>query len=79
MHNSTETPTLFRTIIALFKFDDVPPFPAVGYVSKTSDTEELYFACFVPRTGYAWNLVVKWDYLDEVCKGYSVPIKGDME
>lgn len=79
MHPATETPQYFRTIIAMFKFDDVPAFPAVGYVAPTSDTNEPYFACFIPRTGYDWSLVVKWDYLDEVCEGYAIPIKGEQQ
>ena len=79
MHTKDELPICFRTIIALFKFNDLPTFPAVGYVAPTSDTNEPYFACFVPRTGYDWSLVIKWDYLDEVCKGYAIPIKGDAE
>lgn len=70
----TEYPELFRAIIVLLKFDDVPPIPAIGYAATASDDPTLvYFACPIEKKGYAWELVAKWDYLENVAPQYVVP------
>lgn len=70
----TEYPQLSRTIIALLKFDDVPPIPAIGYAANAVDDEKvIYFACTIERKGYAWELVAKWEYLEDVAPRYVVP------
>lgn len=45
-------PEKYRTIIALLKFDDVPPIAAVGFVAETTDTKEPYFHIPLGRAGY---------------------------
>ena len=63
-------PEKYRNIIALLKFDDVPPIAAVGFVAETTDTKEPYFHIPLDRAGYDISLIVKWDYLDEVAPEY---------
>ena len=77
MHEPTEYPEPYVTIIAMVKFNDVPAFPACGYLARTSDSDEPYLAVFVPRTGYAWELVAGWDYLNIVAPDYSIPVKEE--
>lgn len=70
----TKHPELFRTIIALVKFPDIPPLPAIGYAANCIDDETLiYFACPIEKKGYAWELVAKWDYLEDVAPAYLCP------
>ena len=74
MHKKDEIPVLHRDIIALLKFDDIGPVPACGCACRTIDEHKmLYFAPHLSRNGYAWDLVVHWDYLGEVTQGYTVP------
>jgi len=76
----TNLPTEYRNILALIKFEDYPPFPAAGYMARTSDTNEPYFAVFLPKgTGYDWSLVAKWVYIDDLIKGYTIPVKEGEE
>ena len=76
----TELPEEFRNILALVKFQDYPAFPAAGYMARTSDTNEPYLSVFLPKgTGYDWSLVVNWVYIDDLIKGFTVPVKEDAE
>lgn len=66
-----QLPEKYRTIIALLKFEGVPPVPLTGFIAETTDTHEPYFHAF-NRRGYSVKLIAKWDYLDEVLPGYAV-------
>ena len=65
----------YRTIIALLKFDDVPPIAAVGFIAETTDTKEPYFHIPLDGAGYDISLIAKWDYLDDVAPEYCVVIE----
>ena len=69
--NGKQLPEKYRTIIALLKFEDVPPVPLTGFIAETSDTHEPYFHAF-NRRGYDVSLIKKWDYLHEVLPGYCL-------
>ena len=70
----TKYPELFRAIIALIKFADLPPIPAIGYAATCTDDPTItYFACPIERKGYAWELVAKWDYLEDIAPSYLCP------
>lgn len=60
-------------VLALLKFEDVPPLPLTGFIAETVDTHEPYFHAFNKR-GYSVDLIVKWDYLDEIAPGYAFPV-----
>jgi len=66
-------PRLFANIIAWCKFDDLPPFAAVGFAVETDDTHELCFAPHFSREVYPWSIVVRWDYLSDVLPQYDLP------
>ena len=69
--NGKQLPEKYRTIIALLKFEDVPPVPLTGFIAETKDTHEPYFHAF-NRRGYDVSLIARWDYLDEVLPGYAI-------
>ena len=69
--SNADLPEKYRTVIALLKFDDVPPVPLTGFIAETVDTHEPYFHAF-NRRGYSVDLIAKWDYLDEVLPGYAI-------
>lgn len=70
----TPYPKLFRTILALIKFNDIPAIPAVGYAANAIDDDDfIYFADPISKSGYGWNMVVKWRYLDEVAPDFVIP------
>ena len=69
--SSADLPEKYRTVIALLKFDDVPPVPLTGFIAETVDTHEPYFHAF-NRRGYSVELIAKLDYLDEVLPGYAI-------
>ena len=71
MMNGKQLPEKDRTIIALLKFEDVPPVPMTGFIADTIDTHEPYFHAF-NRRGYSVELIAKWDYLDEVLPEYAL-------
>jgi hypothetical protein len=76
----TELPTEYRNILALVKYQDFPAFPAAGYMARTSDTHEPYLSVFLPKgTGYDWSLVINWVYIDDLIKGFTVPVKEGEE
>ena len=67
-----ELPEKYVTIIALLKFDDMPPMALTGFIAETIDTHEAYFHAY-NKHGYDLSLIVKWDYLAEVLPEYSLP------
>lgn len=70
----TKHPQLYRTIIALIKFADIPAIPAIGYAAQAKDDPDfIYFACTIEMKGYDWSLVARWDYLEDVAPNYLVP------
>ena len=70
----TEHPELFRTILVLIKFKDIPAIPAVGYAANAIDDEDfIYFADPISKSGYAWEMIVKWAYLDDVAPDFVIP------
>ena len=72
MHDGKkELPEMYRTILALLVFEDVPPLPLTGFLAETIDTHEKYFHAF-NRIGYSTELIHKWDYLDEIAPGYCI-------
>ena len=71
-------PEKYRTIIALLKFEDVPPIPLTGFIADTVDTHEPYFHAFNKR-GYSVELIAKWNYLDEIAPGYALPVSEKHE
>lgn len=78
-NNKPELPEEFRTIIALVKFDDVPPMPLTGYMVRISaeghDPEPALFT-YIPRGhAFAWEMVLKWDYIEP----YSTEIQHESE
>jgi len=76
----TKLPQKYRNILALIKFEDYPAFPAAGYLSMTADTNEPYFSVFLPKgVGYAWRLVTKWVYIDDLIEGYTIPVREEGE
>jgi hypothetical protein len=76
----TELPTEYRNILALVKYQDFPAFPAAGYMARTSDTNEPYLSAFLPKGhGYDWSLVINWVYIDDLIKGFTVPVKEGEE
>lgn len=64
-------PDKYVTIIALLKFDDMPPVALTGFIAETIDTHEAYFHAY-NQYGYDVSMIVKWDYLAEVLPGYSL-------
>ena len=70
----TPYPQLFRTIIVLVKFADMPPIPAIGYAANAiDDPDMIYFASPLERKGWDWSLIARWDYLEDVAPRYLVP------
>lgn len=65
-------PEKYRTIIALLKFDDVPPIPAIGFITETTDTKEAYFHVIPGNIAYNLSLIAKWDYLGNIAPEYCV-------
>lgn len=68
-----ELPKPYITILALLKFEDVPPISAVGFIAETTDTKIPYF--HVPLfggRGYDVSLIAKWVYLDEIAPEYAI-------
>lgn len=50
MSNQTGLPEPGKIVLALLKFEDVPPLPAVGFMAGTTYTHEPYFHCPGNRT-----------------------------
>ena len=77
MHNGKkELPEMYRTVLALLVFDEIPPLPLTGFIAETIDTHEKYFHAF-NKIGYSTELIKKkWDYLDEIAPGYCLKNKG---
>ena len=74
----TELPVEHRNILAMVKFADYPAFPVAGYMARTVDTDEPYLSVFLPKgTGYSWELVKKWVYIDKIVQGYSIPVREE--
>lgn len=71
-YNGHELPEKYITVIVLLKWEDIPPIPAIGFIAETIDTMTPYFHCPVSRRGYDISLILKWDYLSEVCPGYAL-------
>ena len=72
MHDGKkELPKMYRTILALLVFEDVPPLPLTGFLAETIDTHEKYFYAF-NKIDYSTELIRKWDYLDEIAPEYSM-------
>lgn len=71
MNSTKQLPTPYMTVIALIDGGDLPPIPLTGFMAETTDTHEPYFHAFGGR-GYSPDLILKWDYLREVCTGYAV-------
>lgn len=72
MSDKTELPEPDKLVLALLKFDDVPPMPVVGFMAKTIDTHEPYFHCPGNWQGYHPDLVVKWRYLKDVTPDFTI-------
>ena len=74
-------PDELRTIIALIKFDDVPPMPLTGYMAHISTNATDHFHepalfTYLPRgRAFAWEMVLKWDYIEP----YSTTIQQERE
>ena len=76
MHNEKkELPEMYRTVLALLVFDEIPPLPLTGFIAETIDTHEKYFHAF-NKIGYSTELIKKWDNLDEIAPGYCLKNKG---
>ena len=77
MHDGKkEMPEMWRVVLALLVFGDVPPLPLTGFIAETTDTHERYFHAFC-KIGYSTDLIAKWDYLDEIAPGYCLKQKGE--
>ena len=69
-NNKPELPEEFRTIIALIKFDDMPPMPLTGYMAHISTNTTDHFHepalfTYIPKGhAFAWEMVLKWDYIE---------------
>ena len=76
MHDGKkEMPEMWRVVLALLVFGDVPPLPLTGFIAETTDTHEKYFHAF-NTIGYSTDLIAKWDYLDEIAPEYCMKQKG---
>ena len=59
MHDGKkELPEMYRTILALLVFEDVPPLPLTGFLAETIDTHEKYFHAF-NRIGYSTESAIQ--------------------
>ena len=78
-NDKPELPEEFRTIIALVKFDDVPPMPLTGYMVRISaeghDPEPALFTYMPKGHAFAWEMILKWDYIEP----YSTKIQKEGE
>lgn len=44
MHNEKkELPEMYRTVLALLVFDEIPPLPLTGFIAETIDTHKNIF------------------------------------
>jgi hypothetical protein len=59
-------------VLALLKFEDVPPMPVVGFMTETIDTHELYFHVPGSRRGYYPDIVAKWKYLEDIAPDFTI-------
>ena len=72
MSNQTELPEPGKMVLALLKFEDVPPMPVVGFMAETTDTREPYFHVPGSKRGYRPDLVAKWKYLKDIAPDFTI-------
>lgn len=63
-----DLPKEFATIIALMDCGEIGATPQLGFLVKHKDGDAL----FVDGKLYSFELVLKWDYLNEVLPGYAI-------
>lgn len=73
MNPTKQLPTPYVAVIALIDGGDLPPIPLTGFMAETTDTHEPYFHAY-NKCGYSSDLILKWDYLHEVCPGYAADV-----
>lgn len=65
-------PDEYIAVLALLKFEDVPPMPVVGFMAKTVDDQTPYFHVPAGRIGYDPALIIKWRYLKDIAPDFTL-------
>lgn len=78
-NSNTKHPELYQPIVAILKFQDIGPVAVIGYAAELPESKQTVFVPHCGRDMYTWEIVVKWDYLDEVLPQYSLTGKTKLK